>query len=369
MNGKALAMGNMTIKKILLIFVWILCIGHAFASEQVVTVGVPVSYPPYSYIENGEPAGLSIDIWQRIAEDNHIQYRYVILNRDMQQHYLLLGQHKLDVLLGPVSVEPKMIGKIEYSIPYFIDGIDVLLPTERLHFKDLFSGILKDYLLYTILGYFLIFLLYIHLVWLIERGCEVPNNYFAGIYMVFNYHISFSDHFFEKPRTKICQTMYVFWYYLTFIFLTIVAASITSALTVMLDDQHTSLFDEDKFIHKKFAYMSDRPMFKNFVEERKLDAVPAGDMEAALAMLNSHEVEGIINDDSIFATYLKEHPNKNLVRSPYSLGYVFFHFALSPKNHLATVINASIAKIQQNGSEGAICERYNIPKNKYCNFY
>ncbi len=354
--------------------------GHATAQNSILRVGVPVPYAPFTYLLNGVPHGISIDLWEEVAIRNKLQYTYVILDRDMGKHTVELDEKKYDVLLGPLTINDAMLGKIQYSVPYFVHTINILTFKQKAHFSDLFENVLKKYLGAIICIYIAIFFIYINAVWLIERffydensrknkGTFVPKSYFKGMWLLFYYHISFGDHFFDCDKTNVSKLLYLIYVYTTFAFLAIMGASLTSVLTVSLNTENQVALNENTLNQKTFAYMSDRPFYKIFAEHRNLHVIGAKNMDNAVDMLNQHKVDGIINNITILHNYSLTHNVSDKVISPFALGYIFIYFGFSSEYHGIDAINQSIMELQQEGWESLICKKYDVPDIKYCSFY
>ena len=353
---------------------------HAFANTTPLRVGVPDNFPPVSFIENGIPRGISVELWEEIAKTNHLTYTYVFLPSNMADNYNALIQNKLDVLLGPISITQQMIGKMQYSFPYFTQNISILAPTKSRHIHDLLTHAIEEYLTVISLIYFVLFLIYINIVWAIEHFSDknqepsskppVPKRYLSGLWYIFYHHISFSDHFFDIPKTNTSRILYLIYIYSTYAFLTILAATLTSILTTAaIDSNNTEVFNEDNIHQKKLAYPSNRTFYQNFVTERHLLAVPTQNINDAIQLLKNRKVDGVLNSQIILEDYLRSHQGGHLAISPFSMGYIFYYIGLSLKNPYINIINSSIIELQGNYVEKAICQKYDVSDPKFCTFY
>ncbi len=352
------------------------------ANTLPIRVGVSSGYEPMSYIDaQGAPRGIGIEMWEEIAKAQHLSFVYVTLGSNMAENWDKIRQKKIDILLGPVTVDTD-VTSVNFSLPFFVNPISAVVPKKTVTFKELLSDAVTDYLIAVMIGYVVFFLIYINLVWFIERcskfniqryfglGGGVPKKYIEGIGFILYHHITLDSHFFDVKKTNLSRVMYTLYFYATFAFLTVLGATLTAILTTSsVSSANTQVLNESILQQKPFAYMSDRPFFKAFTISRHIAGVPAATMQEAVQMVRTHQVEGIINTQILSNQYLLNNQFTDLAISPYSLGYIFIYIGLPPSSPYETSINDSIVKLQRAGTEAAICRKYQISDTKYCSFY
>lgn len=93
----------------------------ALAAEPFV-VGVEHS-PPFAIQENGQWTGISVDLWDTIAKQNHWEYSLV----EYPFSELLTGvqNSELDIVLPAVTVTAKRESKMDFSHTYLVEDIAV----------------------------------------------------------------------------------------------------------------------------------------------------------------------------------------------------------------------------------------------------
>jgi len=352
-----------------------------FAAAPVLRVGVPDGYVPMSYLDGrGIPQGVSVELWEEIAKTEHLSFIYVPLDSNMAENWNKIRQKQIDILLGPVTVDTD-VSTVEFSLPFFVNPISAVMLKKRISFKDMLSGAISDYLNYLIIGYVLFFFLYLNGIWFIERFSklridvnpnkrEVPKKYLSGLWFLFYHHMTLDNHFFEVKKTNLSRVLYALYFHTSFIFLTIIGATLTAILTTTsISSINVAELNESILQQKSFAYMSGRPFFKDFTYNRHIDGVPADDMGQAVNMIRTHQVDGIINTQILSERYLRLHRITDMAISPYSLGYIFIYIGLPPHSPYEELINRNIVALQRTGVESAICRKYEIGDPKYCSFY
>lgn len=362
------------------LLLYIFLMTSAFAAPTPIRVGIPLGYEPITYLdENGIPRGIAVDLWEEIAKENHWDFAYVKLTPDMGKNWQAVRDNQIDVLLGPVTVDTD-VSKVTLSLPFFMNPISAVVLKKPVSFRELLSGAISNYLGYIIIAYLSFFFLYINLIWAIEylvipetsknEGKIVPKNYLQGLWFILYHHFTFSDHFFDVQKTHISRTIYAFWVYATFAFMTILGATLTALLTTAsIGNANTEILTKNSLQKKSFAYMDARPFYKEFVKHHKIHGVPVNNMEEAIRQLRTHQIDGIINTQILVDTYLKEHHIDDMDNSPYSLGYLFYCIGLSLHSPYVEQINKSIVNLQRSGVLEKICLKYNITESRYSNFY
>lgn len=100
----------------------------ASAQDEVYTVGVEASFPPWAYVESGEFKGIAIDAMEAIAEEIGIDIKF----QDMPFPSLIpaLSAEKIDILATGLTVTEERSQNIDFTIPWWETNDVVLVPEE-----------------------------------------------------------------------------------------------------------------------------------------------------------------------------------------------------------------------------------------------
>lgn len=100
----------------------------ASAQDEVYTVGVEASFPPWAYVESGEFKGIAIDAMEAIAEEIGIDIEF----QDMPFPSLIpaLSAEKIDILATGLTVTEERSQNIDFTIPWWETNDVVLVPEE-----------------------------------------------------------------------------------------------------------------------------------------------------------------------------------------------------------------------------------------------
>lgn len=98
------------------------------AAGQLV-VGLDPSYPPFEVVNGaGEIVGFDADLARELARRLGVRVRFVSV--DFGSIYDALEQHQFDVMLGGVTPSPDDLRQLDYSVPYYDNGL-VLVTNRR----------------------------------------------------------------------------------------------------------------------------------------------------------------------------------------------------------------------------------------------
>ncbi|MEM1277754.1 MAG: amino acid ABC transporter substrate-binding protein [Pseudomonadota bacterium] len=101
--------------------------------RETIRLGVRMSSAPFSYKdENGQPAGLAVSLCQRVAQAIKQEYKlkeltieYVYVNS--KSRFSAIDEEVVDMHCGPMTQTLQRRKELDFSIPYFMDGISPAL--------------------------------------------------------------------------------------------------------------------------------------------------------------------------------------------------------------------------------------------------
>ncbi len=157
--------------------------------------------------------------------------------------------HKIDVLIGPTTINAERAAEISFSQPYYDTEMAILAPIQELTFWEKISPIFSTTFLYAVLGLFLILTIVGLLFWLVEGrkfkdeyGTHMHQGIGSGIWLaiVTMTTVGYGDY---APRTTAGRFVMGSWMIISLILATSFVAGIatTFAKTTREDKTITSM--------------------------------------------------------------------------------------------------------------------------------
>ena len=343
----------------------------AYAQQPVIRVGVFPSAAPISYVDNnGRYQGIAVKIWQEIADQLGLAYKYVPIRTTYDQSVIDLAAGKYDLIVGPLSVTHERLKLVDYSRPYFLNKIGLVVRDEKVNFFSTIRSIFGITLIILTSLFLIAFIVFSHIFWIYERGkCkQVSKNYSDGIReAMWTTITSFLRDVLYDPKTTGARVVLGFWLLLSVIFMAAISALVTATLTYSLTQQHTPF--------KKMSDLNNRVIA---VEEGTIDAQtalragakihPEKTLYAALQSLSAGEVEGVVDDYFLAEGMIKKYPELKVHLSNLILSNDEYAFAMPDGSKLKKAIDLELTKLQDKGFTKAICRKYITGQIHSCEF-
>lgn len=336
----------------------LLFVGFQAHSASPIKVGV-IEGAPFAVKSQQAYSGIAIDIWNEIAiglKRPYVIHDVTYANPD--QAFDDLEQGKIDLIIGPISVTQERYLKSEFTIPYFIDKVVAVTPSNYLHntlrLLKLFSlsvGII-------LIIYFALFATYIHLLWYYERyhTKKVPKDYKEGVRYLFWMHVLSGRHE-EVPKSSQGRLLVLFQRSSFYIILIILNATFISFLTVSLQRYASPVHcvaDLERL--KVGALKSSRSL--NAASSLGIRTQPYNTTKDGIQALQTGQINAFLTDLSLADFYLKEHFIDDLSISQFTLKYDLYVFATQKGSPLLREINEQMLDLRTKGIPDKICKGY-----------
>src|SRR6202011_222843 len=103
--------------------------------------------PPYGYVEaDGSMAGVSVDLWRRVAEQMEWPFKLIPVS-DMETILGGLEYGRFDAAIGAITITPERAARVDFSYPAHRSGVAVALAKESglAAFLASFSAAAKEF--------------------------------------------------------------------------------------------------------------------------------------------------------------------------------------------------------------------------------
>ena len=144
-----------------------LCVWVASASAAPLTVAVKAS-PPFSFQNGDRWDGVSVELWEQIAEQAGYEYRFRPY-KTVSDMLAAVELGQADVAIGAISVTADRERRLDFTQPMYRGGLGIATRTEASGWMTTLQGLFSWKFFSAVLALGLVLLLVGLLVWLFER--------------------------------------------------------------------------------------------------------------------------------------------------------------------------------------------------------
>ncbi len=101
------------------------------ANDAVLRAGYTPTYPPVVFVQNGQPAGIEIDLARQLAADLGMPLRLIEMEWDKLIPALVAGD--IDIIMAGMTITDARRVRMDFSRPYLRTGQLVLMRRSRAH--------------------------------------------------------------------------------------------------------------------------------------------------------------------------------------------------------------------------------------------
>lgn len=229
--------------------------GNATAqiSQDTLRVGVYESAPFVIFKADGSMHGVSIWLWEQMAQDLDQPYKLVRYTSEMPLKRLLedLEINQIDLAINPITITSHRNRNINFTYPFYVGNLAIAQKkgTKWHSVLSVLKAIFSYRLLYLVIILGSLVLVFGFLIWMVEK----QNNHFErgakGLVSSFWWSavtmttVGYGD---KVPLSNLGRFIAFVWMLCSLIIIAIFSASITSSLTVHELTQHTHNLDDFK---------------------------------------------------------------------------------------------------------------------------
>ena len=338
---------------------------QAFAQSDTLIVGIYHNPPFVIKTEDNDFEGLSIELWENIAQSAGLTYRYELYS-DFIGILKRLEYQDIDLTINPMDVNALRVKKFDMTQPYFISSIGVAIPhLNRSPFAVFVSNIFSLAFLEIVLLLVCIIFVFGFFLWLIERRHNKfqfrPGllGLFDGLWWsaVTMTTVGYGD---KAPKSNIGKAIAIIWMFTAVIIISSFTAGIASTLTItglQTDIENAEDIRLAEHISVVGATIGETYLLQEDIPISKTYATPI----LALRALAKKENDVLLYDHTILQYYINRLSlNEKVKLLPFTLKENYQSFTL-PKNHPAfDLINVGLMKEIHKERWGDLQRKYDV---------
>lgn len=352
-----------------LILIIIFCTSTlSYAQEQsrdTIIVGVKNTPPFIIEQPDGTYTGISITLWESIANNMNVPYKYEKYTLENLQKRL--ENNQLDLSINPLTVTSERVQKYDFTQPFFITNLAIATTKSGQNkwitfLRNFFS--VEFFKAITLL--FIILLIFGLLVWIFERKKNKDqfgsgwSGVWAGLWWsaVTMTTVGYGD---KAPTTTGGRIVALIWMFTAIIIISGFTASIASALTVTeLQTQIKGPQDLQKVSVATVAASTG----EKYLQRGNITYEPTTNLEEALKMLDEGTVNAVVYDEPLLRYTIENNNYENeLMVLEHTFATQYYSFALSEDNEILQEVDVALLREINSAGWSVILERYGLSDN------
>ncbi|MBK06664.1 MAG: ABC transporter substrate-binding protein [Deltaproteobacteria bacterium] len=318
------------------------------ASKQRELIIATKSSPPFAMKRSdGKWTGISIELWQVLAKELGLRYRFKELG--LQQMLDQVKRGKVDAAVASLTITPSREAYLDFTHPFHTTGLAIGIHSARKNtILRAFRKIFTLELLELVGGLFLLLVFMGMLVWWFEHqhnheefGGSAIHGIGAGFWwsVVTMTTVGYGD---KSPRTLGGRVVAMLWIFLSLVLVSSFTAALTSLHTVNVLESHIKSPND---LHRLKVATVPNSTSARFLENRHIQTVMYKDILSASKAVANKQAGAIVYDAPLLR-YLSQHRlHGKMTVLPGHFKRQDYGIALPPGSDMRKPLNKAILKM------------------------
>jgi polar amino acid transport system substrate-binding protein len=309
---------------------------------------------PFSFVEDGERKGYSVDLWNEVCKNLNIDYEWVVVN-SAKEIVSAVKDGKADLGVGAISVTFDRELVVDFSHPFYESGFQILVNKSDDSYGSTIN-ILKKFIswdiIIPILVVFILIFIISNLIWFFERKInpsQWPVHYKPGIvesvwFTLSTMLVGGVDN--KGPIGIGGRIVTLLWMIASTILISFVTASLTTTMTV--NKLNSKINGPKDLPGLKVATIKGSSSY-DWLKKKNINAFEFADLTACINELQKNKVDAVVYDAPLLQYELSKYNSDkiNLVGPVFNRQY--YSFPLKDKDPMLQKINEVLLKLHEKG--------------------
>lgn len=321
------------------------------AAAEKMRVGV-VGSPPFVVDVDGDIGGLCIDVWEAMARELKLEYRFVPYN-NVEEALRAVQRKEVDAVIGPVTITAPREASMAFTQPYFRSSLGIMASSSGGSLLDRLRPFMSTAFLVGALAFLGGIAVVGTLFWLVERThdeCQFPRRLLPGILdgmwlaITTMSTVGYGDRY---PVTGAGRIVASLWILVSMAMVSTVTATIATAFTLS-QIGGPQLTSAEMLAGKVVATVRGSTAV-DFALQHRAQVLMVDHLDQGISLLQQGQADAVIFDRPMLAYYLQQHPQTGLVVSASHYDLQDYGFALPLDSPLLHPMNVALLKLAEEG--------------------
>ncbi|MEB3887142.1 transporter substrate-binding domain-containing protein [Lyngbya sp. CCY1209] len=323
------------------------------APAQSLRVGVAGS-APFVIVEDSTIKGISIDIWQDIAQMENLEYQ-LIEQKTVSESLTNLQNGNLDLAIGSISITADRAEEVAFTQAFYLAEIAILTENTSTSLWQKIRPFFTIAVLSSIVVLMILLFIVGNLLWLAERDRnseQFPKSYRRGVgngmwcALVTLTTVGYGDY---TPVTPVGRAIAGIWMIVTMLTASSLTAGLATAFTLSFSDISSEKFTRPEDLQNTaIAAVVDTTGAK-WATDYGANLRKTKSLQEAVSLLEEGQVEGVVFDKPALQYYLNQNPELDLKFANFKITIEAYGFALPPNSPLRQKLNVAILELSESG--------------------
>lgn len=288
--------------------------------------------PPFVIEENGDYTGLTVTLWDHIASEIEIDYRFQVTTIQGMIDSVASGNYYASASALTITSERESV--VDFTHPYYVTGLGIAVSYQPAGLWQSLLAIFSPDFLWVVFLLIALLLFWGFLIWFFERDEnqeEFGGNRVEGIGNGFWWAavtmttVGYGD---KSPRTLGGRIVGFIWMFTAIIVISFFTASIASSLTI---NQLESRVNGPQDLPKVRVGALQNSATVTYLDSEEIESTKYSSIEDGLRAIENNDIDAFVHDAPILGFYIQSDFENRVRMLPNSFNKQYYGIVL-PQN-------------------------------------